>query len=129
MPHSSPSDALRSNPCTGSGRAVYPTLYLDYGVDSVSGEDAACELCSRGMRFRSRWQFEIGALLKVAFTLTSSGAPERLEVEGMVVECSEECEGGPRLTTLAFIEPPESLQSTLGEVSARLFLPPPGSGK
>ena len=37
-------------------KTVYPTIYLDYGVDGLSEDDTVCELCARGMRFRTRWQ-------------------------------------------------------------------------
>lgn len=124
MPYSSPSDALRHDPCQGDKQRVRPALYLDYGADCVSGEDAACELCSRGMRFRSTWRFEIGSLIKIALRHTPTGesSAERLEVEAMVVDSVPVENSAVLLTTLAFIDPPETLRSALGEVSARLLL-------
>lgn len=99
-------------------RHLRPALFLDYGADAVDAETAACEVCERGMRFRSQWQFDIGAILRVAFAF-EDGAPQRIEAEGLVIECAAE---GCRIfqTTLAFIETPQELRASLGKVSTQL---------
>lgn len=106
---------------------IRPSIYLDYGVDGASGEDAACEICERGMRFKSRWQFELEAILNVAFSF-AEGSPRKVEAEGMVIDCSPSGEG-EYLTTLAFLDPPPELGATLGEVSARLDSRPSRRGR
>lgn len=97
---------------------IRPSLFLDYGADAVAGEDAACEVCERGMRFRSHWQFAPGAVLHIAFAF-DDGERRRVEVEGIVVECTAI---SPRehQSTLAFVEMPEELRACLGKVSTRL---------
>ena len=102
----------------GPSVTVRPSIFLDYGVDGAASEDAVCELCERGMRFRSRWQFESGKVLSVAFSF-GEDAPRRVEAEGVVIECTQlGCRS--YLTTLAFLEVPADLRATLGEVSLRL---------
>ena len=102
-------------------RLIRPAIFLDYGADSASGEDASCEVCSRGMRFRSRWKFELSAVLNIAFSFHEKTA-NRFEAEGIVIECCPEGEGLHR-TTLAFVEVPKDLRAALGKVSARLVFP------
>ena len=110
-----PAPLLPSMPATH--HHIRPSLFLDYGADAVDGEDAACEICERGMRFKAPWQFQIGAVLHIAFALDDS--PCRIEVEGLVVECLET---GVRekQTTLAFVDVPQELRASLGKVSTRL---------
>ena len=105
----------------GRRRLVRPAIFLDYGADSVSGEDTSCEVCSRGMRFRSRWKFELSAVLNIAFSFHEE-TPTRFEAEGIVIECCPEGDG-LHLTTLAFVEVPKDLRAALGKVSARLVFP------
>jgi len=95
-----------------------PLLFLDYGADAVAGEDAACEICERGMRFRSHWQFALGAVLHIAFAFDDGGAC-RIEAEGLVVECLATGEKEYQ-TTLAFVDLPQELRNSLGKVSTRL---------
>ena len=99
-------------------RHVRPALFLDYGADAVDAETAACEVCERGMRFRSQWRFEIGAVLRVAFAF-EDGATQRIEAEGLVIECTAD---GCQIfqTTLAFLETPQELRASLGKVSTQL---------
>ena len=107
-------------------RHLRPALFLDYGADAVDADTAACEVCERGMRFRSQWQFDLGAVLRVAFAF-DDGAPKRIEAEGLVVECEPD---GVKIyqTTLAFVETPQELRKSLGRVSARLEMPMRGEG-
>ena len=97
---------------------IRPAIFLDYGVDGASHEDTACEVCERGMRFRSRWCFEIGSMVKVAFAFDHSSL-EKVEVEGAVIECHAAQEGGYQ-TTLLFLELPKGLRTSLTKVSSRL---------
>ena len=101
---------------------IRPCIYLDYGADAVNAADAACEICERGMRFCSPWQFTIGSLLHIAFAF-EDGSPCRIEVEGCVVECCN-TGGKEHLTTLAFVELPQELRAMLGKVSHRLSFRP-----
>ena len=103
---------------------LQPSIYLDYGADAVCGEDAACEICERGMRFCSQWRFEVGSVLQVAFAFDDP-AQKPLEAEGLVVDC---CRMGEReyLTTLAFVEISQPLRASLGQVSKKLRFHPTG---
>ena len=101
---------------------IRPCIYLDYGADAIDPADAACELCERGMRFCSPWQFTVGSLLHICFAFEEE-APCRIEVEGCVVECL--CTGDKEhLTTLAFVEMPGELRAMLGKVFPRLAFRP-----
>ena len=102
-----------------------PCIYLDYGADAVDAADAACEICERGMRFCSHWQFTVGSLLHIAFAV-DEGSPCRIELEGCVVECLA-TGSSAYLTTLAFVEMPPELRAMLGKVSPRLAFRPIGS--
>ncbi len=116
----------RQAPARAGGKTrIGPAIFLDYGTDGTAGDDAACEVCARGMRFRSRWQFDLGAVLNITFSF-QDGATARFEAEGLVVECQPDGNGdGGRLhrTTLAFVEVPHDLRAALGKVSARLVFP------
>lgn len=105
-------------PFDNADSLVRPSIFLDYGVDGTCGEDAACEVCERGMRFKSRWQFSLGTVLSIAFAF-DEGSPQRVEAEGIVIESTT---AGEReyLTTLAFVDIPPALRTTLGKVSTRL---------
>jgi hypothetical protein len=104
---------------------LQPSIYLDYGTDAVTAEDAACEICERGMRFNSHWQFEIGSVLQIAFAFENDPR-RRIEAEGLVIEC---CRTGEReyLSTLAFVDISKELRDSLGQVSRRLHFRPIGS--
>lgn len=121
---------LPHTPATEESVSIQPSLFLEYGLDGTSGDDAACEVCERGMRFKSRWQFDLGAMLQIAFLFegeTAAHRSSRIEAEGMVIECKQE---GDRthLTTLSFLEPPKELRTLLGKFSpGRLTRPSPPS--
>jgi hypothetical protein len=106
---------------------IRPALYLDYGVDAVDAEDAACEICERGMRFNSPWRFSLGTILRLAFAF-EDGEPRRIEAEAYVVDCQAGEEGREYQTTLAFVEAPQELRNSLGRVSTRLEFPSRSSG-
>jgi hypothetical protein len=96
------------------------SLYLDYGVDAQICAEDAVEISERGMRLRSRWQFEIGTQISVAIVAPGTRLnSERLIVEGIVVWC----EPGPQRDfecTLLFIELPDDLRDRLRELSLQL---------
>jgi len=120
-------DFFPHHPSHGKARgiSIRPSIYLDYGVDGATSEDAACEICERGMRFRSRWCFAGNTLLSVAFAF-GDDKRQRIEAEAFVIEVRRE-ESGAYLTTLAFIEAPPELRANLGKVSAHLTLPGEGA--
>ncbi|MDD5350279.1 MAG: hypothetical protein PHQ12_08725 [Chthoniobacteraceae bacterium] len=97
---------------------IRPSIYLDYGADAVAAEDAACEICERGMRFKSPWRFSLGSVLRISFAF-EDGAPRRIEADACVAECLAG-EGREYQTTLAFVEAPQELRASLGKVSTRL---------
>ena len=108
--------------------AVKPSIVLDYGVDCICGENAGCEICERGMRFRAEWQFEVGTVLHVSFTLQKN-TPCLVDVEGLVVDCFETAQNEYR-TTLAFVDPPEELRAVIGKASGCIqlcYAPAPGA--
>ena len=108
-----------------SSRNIRPSIYLDYGIDAVDAEDAACEICERGMRFTAQWRFAVGAMLNIAFSL-EDGRPRPIKVEGLVIECIRTTEKEYQ-TTLAFVDTPQELRASLDQVSSRLGFRPFGS--
>jgi hypothetical protein len=105
-----------------ASRYLRPALFLDYGADAVDAETAACEVCERGMRFKSQWKFDQGALLHIAFAF-EDGVTRRIEAEGFVVECVTVAQREYQ-TTLAFLETPQELRASLGKFSTRLEFSP-----
>jgi len=95
------------------------SLSLDYGADDQECGENEVEVSERGMRMRSRWQFEIGTQLSVSFVCPDSGfGKRRLTAEGIVVWC-EPCGGCPASyeSTLLFLELPDELKQDLRELS------------
>ncbi len=101
--------------------SISPSIFLEYGLDGASGEDASCEICERGMRFKSRWQFTLGTVMSIAFAYPGEGA-RRFEAEGIVIDCTP-AGNQAHLTTFAFLDLPQELRQTLGKVARRLDLP------
>jgi hypothetical protein len=65
-------------------------VYLDYGADSFLGYFGQLTLSETGLRFRSRWRFNLGTQLAVRLCIESRGADEPRvceEVTGVVVSC------------------------------------------
>lgn len=104
-------------------KTVYPSIYLEYGIDGLSEDDTVCEICARGMRFKTRWRFELFSALKLTFVLGEI-APIRLEVEAMVVEIAPHPESG-QLVLLAFIDPPEEFRQQIGKIAAQVTFSSP----
>ena len=113
-------------PSMSESQPIRPSLYLDYGADAVDAEDAACEICERGMRFSSPWRFALGSILRIAIAF-DDGAPHRIEADACVAECLAG-EGKEYRTTLAFVETPQELRASLGKVCTRLEVPAPRGG-
>ena len=99
---------------------IRPAIFLDYGLDAVDADDAACEICERGMRFKAQWQFTLGTMLHIAFALGDDES-SRIQVEAMVIDCAA-TERKAYQTTLSFLEIPQELRESLGKVSTRLDL-------
>jgi len=97
-----------------------PALYLDYGADSQSCGNEDLEISERGMRFHSRWHFEIGTQLSVGLThMHPRLGLCRVAVEGIVVWCEPQAGKGYE-STLLFLELPDELRPSLREFSHTL---------
>jgi hypothetical protein len=95
------------------------SLHLDYGADSQQCADDAVEITERGMQLRSRWKFEIGTQLSMAF-VCQAGHPGccRLTAEALVVWCEpRRNEPGIYESTLLFLDVPEELKRTLAGIT------------
>ena len=96
---------------------IAPSIYLDYGADELDCSDQGFEICERGMRFNSRWQFALGAQLAVAFSFQDNdGKTWRVDTEGIVVDC-ERIACKCHVTTLLFLELPAPLRAALGNAN------------
>ncbi len=96
------------------------SLYLDYGADAQTCEHGV-ELSERGLRMRSRWHFEIGTELSVAFVCQHARTgPKRLSAEGIVVFC-EPVPGESKMyeSTVLFLELPDDLKQSLRDFSCQ----------
>jgi len=99
---------------------IAPSIYLDYGADEHDCSDQGFEICERGMRFSSRWQFSLGTQLAVAFSFQDDdGKNWRVDTEGIVVDC-ERVACKCHLTTLLFLELPDQLRAALNGGDNRL---------
>ena len=101
-----------------------PSLYLDYGVDAQLCENGGIEVSERGMRFCSRWRFDIGTQILVCcvFEHPRLGA-QRVTVEGIVVWCEPKASASYENSyesTLLFLELPDDLKQGLREFSFQL---------
>lgn len=94
-----------------------PSLYLDYGADEQSCGHEDLEISERGMRFLSRWHFDIGTQIAVSLVRPCAvhGAC-RVKLEGIVVWC-EPRDGKCFESTLLFPELPDELKPSLREFS------------
>jgi hypothetical protein len=97
-----------------------PTIYLDYGADEHDCAGQGFEICERGMRFTSHWQFDLGAQLAVSFTYTDEdGTACRVTTEGIIVDCAQvscKCYS----STLLFLDLPDTLREVVRDSSFRL---------
>jgi hypothetical protein len=105
------------------------SLYLDYGADAQTCDKDSVELSERGLRMVSRWRFEIGMQLSVAFVShhTRTG-PRRVCAEGIVVWC-EPLASDPKMyeSTVLFLELPDDLKQNLRDFSCGLAETPDGA--
>jgi hypothetical protein len=94
------------------------SISLEDGADEASLNGETANLSDDSMRFPSRWCFEPGTILALTLELAETG--ERVQVEGVVVEC--ECKGR-RLweITVLFMNAPAGLRTdfALGQDHAR----------
>ena len=92
---------------------ISPSIYLDYGADGQICPEDGFEICERGMRFSSLWQFSLGTQLAVAFSFQDAeGKIQRASTEGIIVDC-EQVGRGCYTTTLLFLELGEPLRTML----------------
>ena len=97
-----------------------PALYLDYGADSQSCGSDDLEISERGMRFHSRWHFDIGTQISVLLThMDPRLGLSRMTLDGIVVWC-EPLVGKSYESTLLFLELPDALKPSLREFSQTL---------
>jgi hypothetical protein len=98
---------------TSSPPDVAPSIYLDYGADEHDCTNQGFEICERGMRFSSHWQFALGTQWAVSFSYPdSSGETQRVNTEGIIVDCQQitcKC----YTTTMLFLDLPESLRKVV----------------
>jgi outer membrane receptor for Fe3+-dicitrate len=99
---------------------ISPSIYLDYGVDKHDCSNQGFEICERGMRFNSHWQFSLGTQLAVSFAYQDdSGGTRRVTTEGIIVDC-EQIACKCYYSTLLFLELPESLREVVKNADLRL---------
>lgn len=99
---------------------IAPSIYLDYGADEHDCANQGFEICERGMRFNSHWQFSLGTQLAVSFACQdNAGGTRRFTIEGIIVDCEQitcKCYS----TTLLFLELPELLRAVLSDAGLQL---------
>ena len=110
-----------SEKTTGSPTpGISPSLYLDYGADEHDCSNQGFEICERGMRFTSHWQFSLGMQLAVSFAYQDGeGETLRVTTEGIIVDC-EQIACKCFTTTLLFLELPASLREVVRNAGPRL---------
>ena len=106
-----------------------PSIYLDYGADEHDCTNEGFEICERGMRFNTRWQFSLGAQLAVSFAYQDCrGDTHRITTEGIIVDC-EQVACKCYTTTLLFLELPDSLREVVRSTSPKLEASVASEGK
>ncbi len=100
---------------------ISPSIYLDYGADEHDCTNQGFEICERGMRFNSHWQFSLGTQLCGEFRLPriADGETRRVATEGIIVDC-EKVACKCYTTTLLFLELPEKLREVVQNTSLQL---------
>lgn len=99
---------------------ISPSIYLDYGADEHDCSNQGFEICERGMRFNSHWQFSLGTQLAVSFAYQDDeGETRRVTTEGIIVDC-EQIACKCYTSTLLFLELPESLREVVRNANPRL---------
>ncbi len=97
-----------------------PSIYLEYGADEATCEDQEFEISEHGMRFKSRWQFDLDTEFRVAFSYCdASGNSHRISALGIIVDCETICSHCYRISLL-FLSPTSELRAAIAGVSGRL---------
>ena len=107
---------------TNNQRSGQPgtSIFLEYGVDGEKCNDKHIRLCERGMCFKSRWQFDLGAELAIALTYHDHGGEmRRANLQGIIAGCEKICCCCFQITLL-FVDLPESMQPVIAEIASRL---------
>ena len=94
-----------------------PSISLDYGADETTGGEIA--FSEYGIVFGSRWQFSIGAQLRIVLTWRHCRCGAcKLAIEGTVVSC-EPAAASTYETTLLFLDPEPEVRESLCEFAHR----------
>ena len=97
-----------------------PSIVLEYGADGEKCNDKEIRLCERGMCFKSRWQFELGAELAILLSYQDQGTRmQRVELQGTIAGCEKICQCCYQITLL-FVDLPETLRPVILEIADRL---------
>jgi len=96
------------------------SIFLDYGVDGEKCNDKEIRICERGMCFKSRWQFDLGAELAIALTYHDENRKlQRANLRGTIAGCEKICCCCYQITLL-FVDLPERMQPVIAEIASRL---------
>lgn len=99
---------------------ISTSIHLDYGADANECSNDGFEICERGMRFSSRWQFSLGTQLAIAFSyLDARGVAHRVTTEGIIVDC-EKIACKCHMSTLLFLDLPEPLRVIIRSANPQL---------
>lgn len=105
-----------------------PSIYLEYGVDEDTCGDGEFKICERGMSFKSRWRFDLGAELAISLAYHDGDSRQRrIQAQGTVVACEPLCPKCSQITLL-FVDADEELRAAIAEVSSRLERAPNDAG-
>ena len=97
-----------------------PSIFLDYGADGERCNDKEIRVCERGMSFKSRWQFELGAELAISLTYHDSNMHlQRADLRGTIAGCEKICRCCYQITLL-FVDLPPDVQPVILEIANRL---------
>jgi len=96
------------------------SIFLDYGVDGEKCDDKEIRICERGMSFKSRWQFDLGAELAISLTYHDhEGQLQRGQLQGIIAGSEKVCRCCFQITLL-FVDLPESMRPVIAEIANRL---------
>jgi hypothetical protein len=97
-----------------------PSIFLDYGADGEKCDDKEMRICERGMSFKSRWQFDLGAELAIALTYHDHrGKLQRANLHGIIAGSEKICACCFQITLL-FVDLPAGIQPVIAEIASRL---------
>jgi hypothetical protein len=99
-------------------------IYLDYGADSSSCDEADFRVCDQGICFKSRWQFVPGTQLAMVLSCPAAdGRTGRVDAEVTVASCEPAGERCYEVIAL-FVDVPDDLQQAIRNVSEHLVRRP-----